>query len=327
MGEGDNGRVADPESPQPRHGRLTLTQRGVRVGFALAAVVALVATAFVVGAIATGSARTVGTSPADPPPAAVPVATALPVPSRTGVTPASCDDPTVAAAVAGGTDAEIIAAFGGAAAFRQAVATGSAPCVSLADPARLWVVVDKARPLDPIEFAPATLVAPEGVQRVEDVLLRPDAAAALTELVAAAASEGAGVVGLNSGYRSYASQAATYRGYVRRLGEAAADQQSARAGYSEHQTGLAADVTACDAGCAALEAFGGTRQAEWVAANAWRFGFVIRYEDSATGVTGYGWEPWHLRYLGLELAEAYRDGGFRTLEEFFALSAAPDYTE
>ncbi len=170
-GEGDNGRVADPESPQPRHGRLTLTQRGVRVGFALAAVAALGATAFVVGTIATGSARTVGTSPADPPAAAVPVATALPVPSQTGVTPASCDDPTVAAAVTGGTDAEIIAAFGGGAAFRQ-------------------------------------------------------------------------------------------------------------------ETGLAADVTACDAGCAALQAFGGTREAEWVAANAWRFGFVIRYEDGATGVTG-----------------------------------------
>lgn len=277
--------MADPESPQPRHGRLTITQRGVRVGFALAAVAALVATASVVGAIATGSARTGGTSPADPPPAAVPVATALPVSSQTGVTPASCDDDAVASAVTGGTDVEIIAGFGGAAAFRQAVAAGSAPCVSLADPARLWVVVDKARPLDPIEFAPATLVAPEGVQRVEDVLLRPDGAAALTELVAAA-SEGAGVVGLNSGYRSYASQAATYRGYVRRLGEAAADQQSARAGYSEHQTGLAADVTARDAGCAALEAFGGTRQAEWIAANAWRFGFVIRYEDGATGVTG-----------------------------------------
>lgn len=325
--QGDNDRVAEPDAPQPRHARLTLTQRGVRVAIALgaAALVVGVAAIITVGSAARPTADAPAGS-AEPPTAAIPVATALPAPSQTAHVPASCDDPGVAAALAGGSDAEVIAAFGGVQAFRTAVVTG-APCVSLADPARVWVVVDKQRPLAPIDFAPGGLVAPEGVQRVEDVLLRPDAAAALAELVAAAASDGAGTIGLNSAYRSYASQQSTYRGYVRQLGREAADRQSARPGYSEHQTGLAADVTACDPACVALEAFGGTAQAQWVATNGWRFGYIVRYDEGRTAVTGYDAEPWHLRYLGTELAAAYHDGDFHTLEEFFGLPAAPDYAE
>ena len=316
--------MADPDTPPPRHARLTLTQRGLRVLGVLAAGVLVLAGAVVVTTVTSGRAGGDRATEPEPPRAAIPLATGLPVPSQTALVPASCGDPEVAEAVASGEDVEIIAAFGGADAFRTAVVTG-APCVSLSDPARLWVVVDKQRALDPIEFAPADLVAPVDMQRVEDVPLRSDAAAALTELVAAAAAEGAGTVGLNSGYRSYASQQATHRGYVRRLGQEAADRQSARPGYSEHQTGLAADVTACDDGCVALEAFGGTAQAQWVAANAWRFGYIVRYEEGRTAITGYEAEPWHLRYVGVELAAASRGGDFHTLEEFFGLPAAPDY--
>ena len=72
-------------------------------------------------------------------------------------------------------------------------------------------------------------------------------------------------------------------------------------------------------------AIGGTPQSDWIAENAWRYGFIVRYEQGRTATTGYSAEPWHLRFIGRELAGAYADGGFHTLEEFFGLEPAPDY--
>ena len=109
-------------------------------------------------------------------------------------------------------------------------------------------------------------------------------------------------------------------------GQAGADLISARPGFSEHQTGLAADVVACAGGrCGAIEQLAGTPQGAWVAEHAWEHGYIVRYQDGQTPITGYQPEPWHLRYIGPDLARAYREGGFRTLEEFFGLPAAPDY--
>lgn len=252
-------------------------------------------------------------------------ATGLPAPAQTSVAAATCDAPAVVAALGGGTDADVIAAFGGAAAFRAAVAGGAASCVDLSDARHIWVVVDKQRPLDPLDFEPADVVAPADMQRTVDGRLAPDAANALTNLVAAAAAEGVGAIGLNSAYRSFASQTRTYNGYVSSLGRDAADLQSARPGYSEHQTGLATDVAACDGGCGEIEAFGGTAQGAWTAENAWRFGFIVRYENGYTDITGYQAEPWHLRYIGADLARLYREGGYHTLEDFFGLPPAPGY--
>lgn len=315
---------------QARHARVT---RADRLRRTLALVVAAV---LLVGAAGAVTAAVAGPPIADevpvggvsepPLPSAAPV-TALPVPTQTAAATSVCDEPAVTAALATGTDADVVAAFGGGAAFRSAVVSGAASCISLAAADRTWVVVNKQRPLDPLEFAPASVMRPEGMQRTADVRLRPDAAAALTALVAAAAEEGAGAIGLNSAYRSFASQQSTYQGYVDSLGRAAADLTSARAGYSEHQTGIAADLVACAGGCGGIEGFAGTTQASWLADNAWRFGFVIRYEDGYTETTGYEWEPWHVRYVGVDLAAAYHDGGFHTLEDFFGLPAASDYLD
>lgn len=236
-----------------------------------------------------------------------------------------CDDQAVTAALETGSDADVIAAVGGAAAFRDAVAGAAAPCLDLADAERVWVVVNKRRPLDPLQYWPVPQARAEGVQRTSGGHMRADVAAAVSELAAAAAMEGPGAIGVNSGFRSYDFQASTYNGYVGSLGRDAADRTSARPGHSEHQTGLAVDVVACAYGCGGIEAFGGTAQAAWVAANAWRFGFIVRYEDGQTAVTGYTAEPWHLRYIGADLAAAYHAGGYRTLEEFFGLEPAPDY--
>jgi D-alanyl-D-alanine carboxypeptidase len=117
----------------------------------------------------------------------------------------------------------------------------------------------------------------------------------------------------------------TYQRQISAHGRAEADKVSARPGHSEHQSGLAADITACSAGCADMGSFGGTPQQEWVAAHSWEYGWIVRYVGGGTPATGYSPEPWHLRYIGPELAAAYHGGGWQSLEEFFGLPAAPDY--
>lgn len=231
----------------------------------------------------------------------------------------------VTTALAAGDDAAVVAAFGGGAAFREAVVSGSAPCILLDDPNRNWVVVNKQRPLQPVSFAPASLddIGLRATTRSNE--LRPLVKEALEAMAADARAAGAGTIGINNGYRSYGVQQRTYGTHVQQKGRAGADAVSARPGFSEHQSGLAFDLVACGSGCGSIEAFGPTSQGEWVAAHAWEYGFVVRYEQGMTGTTGYLPEPWHIRYIGPELAQAYHDGGFRTLEEFFGLPAAPDY--
>jgi D-alanyl-D-alanine carboxypeptidase len=236
-----------------------------------------------------------------------------------------CTDPAVQKALGSGDDAAAIAGFGGGASFRDAVVAGNAPCISLTDPARIWVVVNKARPLEPADYAPANLAGVPLQMTTLSGQVRSDVAAAVGEMAEGATAAGVGRVGANNGYRSYGLQVSTYDAHVRSQGQEGADAGSARPGHSEHQTGLALDVVACDGQCGGLDGFGATAQSAWVAEHAWEYGFVVRYEDVGTAVTGYAPEPWHLRYVGVELAAAYHDGGFHTLEEFFGLPAAPDY--
>ncbi|QAY71075.1 M15 family metallopeptidase [Xylanimonas protaetiae] len=186
------------------------------------------------------------------------------------------------------------------------------------DPASTLVVVDKRRPLDPEDFVPADLRGASGV------LLRADASDAFLAL--AAAAEAAGVpVRAQSGYRSFVDQQVTYHRWQRELGDARADEQSARPGHSEHQTGLALDVLPRGGACQAFGCFGATPQAAWLAAHAAEYGFVVRYQDGQEPVTGYTAEPWHLRYVGVAAASALAASGARSIEEYLGLPAAPTY--
>ncbi|MHC2998355.1 hypothetical protein OB08_03555 [Microbacterium sp. HJ5] len=252
---------------------------------------------------------------------------ALPVPvvEQTPLSTDICDDPAVMSALEGGDDAAAITAAGGAEAFRMAVAEGLATCVDLADPTRVWAVVNKVRPYDPADYRPADLVMPEGVRSLEGGALRSDAAAALSAMAGAARAAGVGEIALESGFRSFQTQQDTYGRQVAAKGQAAADLVSARPGFSEHQSGLAGDVVACAGGCGTLDDLAATAQGAWVAAHSWEHGWIVRYVDGSTPVTGYSPEPWHLRYVGPELARAYHDGGWRSLEEFFGLEPAPGY--
>jgi D-alanyl-D-alanine carboxypeptidase len=306
--------------PQPQHAAQRSPIRGpaLPVGLAVTAIGVLLSIA---GApIATSAPAEL----AMPQPLVVQEVPAVEVGATTAADP--CSEPSVLEAIAVADDAAIIAGFGGGESFRSAVVAGNAPCIALDDPAHVWVVVNKARPLAPLSFAPSSLADLPVQMTTRSGQARTDVAAAVGEMAEAAAAEGAGRIGANNGYRSYDLQVATHASHVRNSGQAGADASSARAGHSEHQTGLALDLVACDSSCGAIESFGSTVQGEWIAANAWEYGFIVRYEQIGSGVTGYKPEPWHLRYLGRELAAAYHHGGYHTLEEFFGLPAAPDYT-
>jgi D-alanyl-D-alanine carboxypeptidase len=196
---------------------------------------------------------------------------------------------------------------------------------SLTDPTSYWVVVNKLRPLSPLAYAPGDLVTVP-VAHDNPAVMRSVASAALVAMFAAGAAEGAGQMQVQSSYRSYPTQVAVYNGWVRSLGQAQADRQSARPGFSEHQTGLAVDISTVPLSCSLAACFGTTPQGEWLAANAWRFGYLLRYPADKTQITGYEYEPWHFRYVGVALATEMHKEGVETLEEFFGLPAAPDYT-
>lgn len=185
---------------------------------------------------------------------------------------------------------------------------------SINDPTSIWVVVNKGRVL-PADYAPANLAG--------SVNLRSDSALALADLMGGAAKDGLQLI-LVSGYRTYASQQSVYSGYVATQGQAAAERFSARPGHSEHQTGLAADVGASSGKCQLDKCFGATAEGEWLAANAHKYGFIIRYPKDQQAVTGYDYEPWHIRYIGTELAAELNKTG-QTLEQFFNLPFYADY--
>ncbi|RQP09286.1 MAG: hypothetical protein EAS51_12030 [Microbacteriaceae bacterium] len=194
--------------------------------------------------------------------------------------------------------------------------------VRVPDPASVTAVVNKRRGL-PASYVPPDLVIPPGVpnnnnQPVRQVLV-PD----LLRMQADMAAEGI-TLRIGSAYRSYADQEAIYNRFVRNEGVAGADTHSARPGNSEHQTGLALDLddgTGCNLSTCFKDKPGGI----WLAANAWKYGFILRYGDGWQHIVGYRFEPWHYRYVGVDVATDMHDKGIKTLEEYYGLPAAPDY--
>lgn len=193
-------------------------------------------------------------------------------------------------------------------------------------PDSVTVLVNKITPLSPIDYVPADLVAVAelGIPSANGHSLRSAAANSTQQLFAAASNAGY-TLDMTSGYRSYTSQTSLYEGYVSSLGQEAADATSAKPGYSEHQTGLTADISSPDAPCPLEQCFADTAEGQWLAANAWRYGFILRYPNGATAITGYEFEPWHFRYVGVEVSTAMHDQGIATYEEFLGAPAAPDY--
>lgn len=187
---------------------------------------------------------------------------------------------------------------------------------SLTDPNSLWVVVNKRHPL------PSTY-APRNLTNVAGQSMRPEAAQAAQQLLNAASASGVKLK-ISSAYRSFGTQQSLYQSYVRSDGQAKADTYSARPGYSEHQTGLVADLGNANGSCHLEICFANTAGGQWLAQHAHEYGFIIRYPQGKTHITGYQYEPWHIRYVGKDLAARIKNSG-QTMEEFFGLPAAPGY--
>ncbi len=196
---------------------------------------------------------------------------------------------------------------------------------SLDEPSSIWVVVNKNRPFSPVDYAPDDLVRLTLPSNYPP-LLRAEAAEALEALFADAEADGIGLV-IHSTYRSYTLQQRLKRQSVERYGRDVSDARSARAGHSEHQSGLAVDLTTVSGACTLDECFGETPEGRWLAENSWKYGFVLRYLEGTSDITGYIYEPWHFRYVGTELATEISNQGYVTLEEFFGLPPAPAYTD
>ncbi|MDY6038492.1 MAG: D-alanyl-D-alanine carboxypeptidase family protein [Eubacterium sp.] len=146
--------------------------------------------------------------------------------------------------------------------------------------------------------------------------IHQDAYTALEQLIAEASDKGVHF-NIISGYRSYATENNLYNSYVAARGKEAADTLSAKAGHSENQTGYAVDLNSTS------ESFADTKEGKWLAENCAKHGYIIRYPKGKESFTGYNFEPWHIRYVGADLAKTlYNDGNWITLEEYFGITSA-----
>ena len=197
--------------------------------------------------------------------------------------------------------------------------TGSGGAVqTAAEPESLTVLVNKQYKL-PDGYKPDDLVYP-GVpflfsDKIEKRMMRKTAAAALEQLFAGAKQDGVQLAGV-SAYRSQSTQTRLFNNYVKRDGEEKARTYSAIPGHSEHQTGLAIDVSGSDGKCAAESCFAGTKEANWLAEHAAEYGYIIRFPEGKQSITGYKYEPWHIRYVGKDIARTVSAKSI-TLEEYY----------
>ena len=207
--------------------------------------------------------------------------------------------------------------LGGSSALSAAAATPTTVLGYDIDSASsLTVVVNKTRPLTPVTYGPAECGA---------VNLAKPAADAFARMRHGMSKAGDGDLYISSGYRGYYSQRAIYRRDVAKLGLLRGQRLAAKPGYSEHQTGLAADLAAYGQGCVVKVCFSTTKASKWLVANAWRYGFILRYPQGQTKVTGYQFEPWHYRFVGKTLSIQMHKAKATVLETFLGLPPAPDY--
>lgn len=188
----------------------------------------------------------------------------------------------------------------------------------IANPNDVTVLVNKTFRL-PEGHAPSDLIEPNipfiFEEKLEKRKVRKAAGEALEKMFAAAEQDNIYLAGV-SGYRSHAHQTSLFNNYVKRDGIEAASKYSARPGHSEHETGLAMDVSGSTGKCAAQDCFGGTDEAIWLDEHAAEHGFIIRYPEGKDAITGYQYEPWHLRYVGTDISMEIAEKDI-TLEEYF----------
>ncbi|HYE83418.1 MAG TPA: D-alanyl-D-alanine carboxypeptidase family protein [Clostridia bacterium] len=177
------------------------------------------------------------------------------------------------------------------------------------------MLVNKTHSL-PTGYVPKSLVAPRVPSANKaKTMMTPESAKALEALFAKAKRDNIKLTAI-SGYRSYQRQSAIFTSNTKKYGSAAAANQfSARPGQSEHQTGLAMDVSSPSVGFALTQSYAETREGKWLKENAPRYGFILRYPKGRESITGYQFEPWHIRYVGKSAALEIANRNI-TLEEY-----------
>ncbi len=183
-------------------------------------------------------------------------------------------------------------------------------------PKEIDAIINKQIALAP-DFHPEDLVQPDvpWAEVSNYRYMRQVAAEALEDLFEAAAEDGHTLLG-RTGYRSFEAQESIFINFVNNNSYEEARTFSAKPGQSEHQTGLAMDITAASVGGRLTQDLGSTEEGQWVGENAHKNGFIIRYPEGKEHITGYIYEPWHLRYVGRDLATELYESGL-TMEEYF----------
>ena len=196
------------------------------------------------------------------------------------------------------------------------------------EPDSYTVLVNREYPISKY-YVPADLVVPNVAfsfyGTYEKSYVRKQAAKALEKLFAGAQEEGYMLKAV-SAYRSYERQTQIYNNNVNTRGTNKTNKVSAKPGSSEHQTGLAIDVSCNSVGCALELSFGRTSEGKWLKKNCHKYGFIIRYPKNKTKITGYSYEPWHLRYVGKNLAK-YLKKNKMTLEEYYKLTTVENQVQ
>lgn len=198
------------------------------------------------------------------------------------------------------------------------------PVENYENPESIWTLVNKERAI-PTSYVPPELVA-IGVstrsnatadeKRVRKTIIEP-----LTQMFDAASVEGHSLM-VGSAYRSATTQDLLFKTYVARVGYEQANKYSAHPGHSEHQTGLAVDISTVSQQCYLAECFIDLADGQWLADNAYKYGFHLRYPKGKEDITGYNFEPWHYRYVGVDLATALHKSGLTLDQAWPHLEAA-----
>ncbi len=178
------------------------------------------------------------------------------------------------------------------------------------------ILVNKTHPIDQ-DYKPDDLKQMEYFVKDRSEVtryMRAVAADAFADLVNGAASDGI-VLKMTTAYRSYSFQKMLFDNYAQKEGEVAANQYSARPGQSEHQTGLAVDISSPSVDYQLTEEYGNTLEGKWLANHCYEYGFILRFPNGKEDITGYQYEPWHIRYVGLTAAKEIYEQNI-TLEEY-----------
>jgi D-alanyl-D-alanine carboxypeptidase len=183
-------------------------------------------------------------------------------------------------------------------------------------PNSLWAIASKTHEI-PIDYIPTPIEIPDVETRTDksddERSVRSDIATPIKEMFTQASIEGHSLM-IGSGYRSATLQQIYFDNLAKSVGIEAANQAIAQPGQSEHQTGLAIDISTLSQQCYLSECFATTADGLWLAENSYKFGFILRYPEGKESITGYQYEPWHFRYVGIDLATALYESNL-TLDE------------